>query len=261
MLIKLRNLILGGNVENSDWINVPRDIASIYMLYLANHIAQKNELSLSTDYTEAWCGSNFFQYDGNIDDSEYNGYTNEALAAITIGRFAPKGIMNITPIKLIEFRESSNQERKRFFQSIRDLSTKISSCKDTKVIGDIVDDYITELEDSKKDYVKRMKDIKIEHFFGVKTVMVPVLLDVIAAFTSLPDYLICRLKAIGVGIGIIGGFWDSKLTVSRERKNYECNYLMQLSECVSRSYRANFMNIHAGYQQYINDNLNHFLRD
>lgn len=42
----------------------------------------RNNLSLSTDYAEAWCGLNFFQLDGNI--SAYEEESQTQLACITI---------------------------------------------------------------------------------------------------------------------------------------------------------------------------------
>lgn len=259
--IKIRELLLAEKTKNNNWLNVPHDIASIYMLFLANYIVERNNLCLLTDYAEAWCGSNFFQYDGNIND-----FVNEdigtSLAAITISNFLPVNIMDLTPKKLIKFRQNSRDERKRFFQAMRELSTKISSCEDEKIISDIIVDHIKELNDSKKEYYKRARDIKITAMYGVKTVMVPALITVSSAFTNLPNEVTAKLQALGVGLGVIGGFWEAQKCISKERKNYECNYLMQLSRCIGNGWHPyDVNNIHEGYQVYLGDNLSHFLRD
>ncbi|MEK5258682.1 hypothetical protein MKY75_05530 [Paenibacillus sp. FSL L8-0663] len=261
--VKLRQLIIADNADfnSKKWLDVPHDIASIYMLYLADHIAKKNNLSLSTDYAEAWCGSNFFQYDGNLNDFESEEMLT-SLVAVTVSGFTGGNIMNLTPVELIKFRENSSQERKRFFQSIREVSTSISACNDPKVISDILNDHLKELRESKKEYIKSMRDIKISAVLGLKTVMVPALVTIISAFSQLPKSLLSELQALGVGVGVIGGFWEAQKNISKERKNFECNYLMQLDKRTSLSWHPYDMNnIHEGYQQYLNDNLNHFLRD
>ncbi|QXM06965.1 hypothetical protein [Crassaminicella indica] len=53
--VRLREMILAQDTKDNNWLNVPHDMASIYMLFLANYIAKSNDISLSTDYTEAWC--------------------------------------------------------------------------------------------------------------------------------------------------------------------------------------------------------------
>jgi hypothetical protein len=259
--VKIRELLLAEKTKDNDWLNVPHDIASIYMLFLANYIAEQNNICLSTDYSEAWCGSNFFQYDGNICDFDKKDIET-SLAAITISDFLPINVMNLTPQDLIKFRENSQYERKRFFQAMRDLSTKISLCEDEKIFADIIADHLKELKDSKKEYNKRMLDIKVTSWYGLKTVMIPALLTVSSAFIDLPKDLVSNLQALGVGLGVIAGFWETQKSISKERKNYECNYLMQLSGRIRNGWHPyDFNNIHEGYQAYLENDLNHFLRD
>lgn len=258
--VKLREMILGKNKIKGNWMNMPTDMASIYMLYLATEIAERNNINLSTDYAEAWCGSNFFQYDGNLNDSEYM-YEKTVLSAITIESFIPSNIMNLSAKELIDFRNKSNQERKRYFFNIEGLYKRISLCEDEKIINDLIHDNIKELEESKKEYKKRMRDIKAESFLGVKTLMVPIVTTVANSIGKMPDEISNGLNLTGVGIGIIGGFWEEHKKNSKERKNYECNYLMQLEKHIPRSYNLESNNIHSGYHQFLNDNLNHFLRD
>lgn len=259
--VKLRKLLLAERSTEKDWFNVPHDMASIYMLFLANYIAEKNSISLATDYAEAWCGSNFFQYDGNLNDNDTeNSETN--LAAITINGFIPTNIMNLTPQELIKFRENSSPERQQFFNSMRSLSTKISSCEDSIIINDIISDHLKGLMVSKKEYNKRMLDIKATAFYGLKTVMVPALITVSSAFTTLPKEVVANLQALGVGLEVIGGFWEAQKSISKERKNYECNYLMQLNGYIANGWTPyDLNNKHEGYHAYLGNNLNHFLRD
>ncbi|BBH22600.1 hypothetical protein Back11_39450 [Paenibacillus baekrokdamisoli] len=142
----MRELILAKDAKNKDWLNVPHEIGSIYMLFLANYIAKRNDISLSTDYAEAWCGSNFFQHDGNI--SDYEGESQTQLACITINNFIPINIIDLQPSDILNFRENRKDERRRFFNNIKELSSKISTCEDEKKIRDIIEDYMQEIEES-----------------------------------------------------------------------------------------------------------------
>lgn len=55
-----------------------------------------------------------------------------------------------------------------------------------------------------------MRDIKISAVLGLKTVMVPALVTIISAFSQLPKSLLSELQALGVGVGVIGGFWEAQ---------------------------------------------------
>ncbi|WBF55497.1 hypothetical protein HXV90_06365 [Lysinibacillus sp. JK80] len=255
--VKLREMILAKDTKNNDWINVPHDMASIYMLFLANYIAKRNDISLSTDYAEAWCGSNFFQYDGNISDYEHESQTQ--LACLTINNFIPINIMDIEPRDLIKFREKRKDERHRFFNSIKELSVKISACEDEQIIRDIFEDHIKEIKESEREYKKSMLDIKVLGWMGVRSLMVPALLPVMQQLVTMSDTTNQHMVKLGLGIGVIGAFWEGRTKIRKERKNYECDYLLQLSAASSRNYTHNLSsNLHEGYQMYLNDNLNHF---
>lgn len=258
--VKLRELILAKDTVEKNWLYVPHDMASIYMLFLANLIAKKNDISLSTDYAEAWCGSNFFQHDGNISDFEDE--SNTQLACITISKFIPTNIIDLQPKDIINLRNNRRQERQRFFKSINELSEKLSSCEDEKIIRDIIEDYLDEIETSTKEFKRSMWNANAIGWMGVKSLIVPVFLPVMQAFHKIPEPTLQRLQLLGLGIGTIGAFWETRTKIKKERKSYENDYLLQLNAISSRSFLGNSEgNIHSGYQQYLNDNLNHFLRD
>jgi hypothetical protein len=214
--VKLRELILAQDAKDNDWLKVPSDLAAVYMLYLANHIAKNNNLSLSTCYPEAWCGSNFFQNDGNISECEDESQTQ--LACITINHFIPANIMNVSPSELAKFRETKKNERQRFFESIKELSTKISACQDEKVIQDIIVDYYKEIEESIKEYKRSMIDIKAVGWMGVQSLMVPALMPVMDAFFKLPESTIKNLSALGLGIGVVGALWEERKQIKEKEK-------------------------------------------
>ncbi|MBN1064286.1 hypothetical protein [Clostridium botulinum] len=262
--VKLRNMILAKGKSNSEWLDVNEDIASLYMLYLAGVIAENNNLILSTDSSEAWCGRNFFQYEGNI-DSEYQEGDLTALGAVTISEIIPNSIINLTPKELIKFRNNSHDERKNFYESIKELNNALSNCCDKQIIGDILNAHIDKIKKSKGEYRKRMRDIKVSGFLGVKTAVIPMAITVMESIKTIPEPMKNQLSLLGVGIGVAGACFDISKSIVKEKKNYECNYLLELQRRVINPNfghpMLNDSNIHIGYHGLLNYELNHFIYD
>lgn len=118
--VKLMKMILGKGMADNEWLNVPSSIGSLYMLYLAGNIAKNNGLELSTDKSEAWCGRNFFEFNGKI-DTHMDEKDKYYLCALTISNFVPNTILNLSPRDLIKFRKDSEDERSLFYKSIQKL--------------------------------------------------------------------------------------------------------------------------------------------
>ncbi|MBW6411343.1 hypothetical protein [Clostridium weizhouense] len=262
--VKLRKMILSKNINSKEWLGVNEDIASLYMLYLAGVIADKNNLVLSTDSSEAWCGRNFFQYEGKI-DSECLDDDLTALSAVTISGIIPNSIINISPKELIKFRNNSGDERKNFYQSISDLNNALSSCCDKQIIADILNEHIVKIKNSKKEYKKRMRDIKVSGFLGVRTAVIPIAIPVIESIKTISEPMKNKLNLLGVGIGIAGACFDINRSIAKEKKNHECNYLLELQRRVINPnfgyQRLDDSNIHIGYHNLLNYELNHFIYD
>lgn len=262
--VKLREMILAKDIKNSDWLDVDDEMASLYMLYLAGNIAEKNNLILSTDSSEAWCGRNFFDYNGKI-DSEILDEDVTALSAVTISEVIPNSIINLTPNELIKFRNNSNDERKEFFKSINELNNALSGCCDSRVIKDILNENILKIKKSKEEYKKRMRDIKVSGFLGVKTAVIPIAIPVMESITNISESMKKELGMLGIGIGIAGTCFDIHKTIKNEKKNYKCNYLLELEQrCINPSFgypTLNKNNVHEGYHGLLNHELNHFIYD
>ncbi|EGT3599406.1 hypothetical protein FT888_04070 [Clostridium perfringens] len=262
--VKLRKMILAKNIKNSEWLDVNDEIASLYMLYLAGNIAEKNNLILSTDSSEAWCGRNFFNYNGKI-DSEILDEDVTALSAVTISEIIPNSIINLTPNELIKFRNNSSDERKEFFKSINELNTALSGCCDSQVIDDILNEHILKIKKSKEEYKKRMRDIKISGFLGVKTAVIPIAIPVLESITNISEAMRKELTMLGVGIGMVGTCFDIHKAIKDEKKNYKYNYLLELERrCINPRLgypTINENNIHERYHGLLNYELNHFIYD
>lgn len=257
--VKVRNLITARGEKNNEWIKVPEHIAGLYMLYLANYISSETGLALITDSSASWCGSNYFSYDGKIDDFEVYNDTSDKLASLVIQDFIPKNILDISPKELLRFRNRRKDERHRFLDCMDSLASDISNCKDPKIVNDIIEDHKKDILDSKKDFKRSFDMIRVSGWVGVKSALVPVVMPVMTSMNDLSNSTKLWLNASGILFGLIAGFLDTKQKINKLKKEYKYNYLLELKSELERT-RVCFSS-YEDYNSFLEYEMNNFIND
>ena len=259
--VKIRNLIIAKGQKDSDseWLKVPEYIAGLYMLYLANHISNANKLELITDSSAAWCGSNYFSYDGKIDDFEVYNDNSEKLASLIIQDFIPENILDISAKDLLKFRENRKDERHRFLDCMDSLASDIANCRDPKIVNDIIEDHKKDILDSQKDFKKSFDMIRVSGWLGVKSVLVPVAMPVVTSMYELSDSTKAWVNSSGILFGLIAGFLEEKQKIYKLKKEYKYNYLLELKNELDRA-RVCFSGFE-NYNSYLEYEMNNFIHD
>ena len=120
--VQLRELLIAGNKRDDEgFYYVPREFANIYMIYLSNYIAKKNNITLASDYDFSWLCSNFMESNGKLLDHD-QGDNITKLGALTFANFIPRGIESLSAKELLAFREKSKDERHLFFDEMHKFS-------------------------------------------------------------------------------------------------------------------------------------------
>ena len=265
--VQLRELLIAGNKRDDEgFYHVPREFANIYMIYLSNYIAKKNNITLASDYDFSWLCSNFMESNGKLLDHD-QGDNITKLGALTFANFIPRGIESLSAKELLAFREKSKDERHLFFDEMQKFSDTIMNVNDEKIITDIFNERIKDFQKCRDEYMKRMRDIKIEGFYGAKTVMFPLITTLATSLMNVSSEVARVLDVCGVCCGVIGGIWDTKRKLRAEAKKYSVNYLVELSYHISHYYYNREFRKHMEYSKlyyyhmYLNDRINEFLYD
>ncbi len=168
--VQLRELMIAeGKVQNNDdhWLSVPVEFGAHYMTYLANVIAEKNNLSILTDSSPAWTAATYFKYEGEVEVFPMEDHT-QALAVIVIRDFIPENINNIHPADIIRFRDKYRDERELFMSSMQSAANRISNCEDPSVVQDLIHDIQKDVELSLEEYRKSLKVLNITALAGCR---------------------------------------------------------------------------------------------
>lgn len=229
--VVLRNMIIAkGRAEaQGEWLHVPIEFESLYMTYLADQVAQRNNLQLISDSAAAWTGATFFKYNGEIEDFPFEDQT-QHLATLVVRDFIPQNILDIHPESILKFREKYRDERQRFLNAIRDAAMAFSECKDEGVYRDRFEDLKNEIEKSLTDYRGSLQALNVAAWTGIKSISFPVVTKVAAeiAGKDLDVATLTVVSALGIGLGLVSGFSDWKEKRRKIEKESDFSYLMHL---------------------------------
>lgn len=229
--VKLRELIVAnGSAKNADdWLHVPVEFGAHYMTYLANAIAERNNLSILTDCSPAWTGSTYFKYDGGIEDCPREELMH-ALATIVIRDFIPSNISTIPPKEIIKYRNEYQDERKHFMSAMKSAAERISGCDDPRVVKDLLNDIKKDVDSALTEYRRSLKVLNIVGLAGLQSVSLPVLTKIasVVTGTELSPTTLVVVSAVGLAFGLVSGFSEWKDKRIRLSKDSDYSYLIHL---------------------------------
>jgi len=246
--------MIGKGRTESTWLYVPSSFASLYMTYLANSIAAKNNLQLISDSSAAWTGATYFKYDGKIDSYCGEDFTNQ-LAVLVIRDFVPENITDISPEVMLRFRRQRKDERQRFVNSIKKAAKQISACKDPKIIADLVEDLKKDIKIAARDYRKSADLLKVSGWLGMKSITFPVATPVISTIVTLGPTTLTVFAALGLGLGLVSGLTELKQKQKKLSKEADYSYLVHLS----RDFKG--YHFRDDYNCFLNNQMNEFIHD
>lgn len=200
--------------EDGDWISVPHELASNYMLFLATQIAKKNQLSLLTDSLVPWSATTYFGLDGKMEYSmpleELRRSKNGSyLFGLMIQDLVPINISEIPSDKIAKFKESRRSEIANLKKSIEALYSEISQIEDDSVAADKVLDAISTVRRAVADYRKSADLVNAKGWFGIQMLGVPSSAIGLAKMFNISEIQ----TAIMVGTGIVlGGIYSLNAT-------------------------------------------------
>ncbi len=262
----VRNLFReAGFEEDHDWMQVPTRFASNYMLYMANEIASRNNLSLITGDWGAWTGTTYFGINGRVDefitaigiDDRSSEDESFGLFGLLINNLSPVNISSIPANKIVEFRQRRKDEIEQFRHCVQDLREELLSVEEHDIRVDIIKQKAEDLAKAQKDYQKSADIINARKWFGTSFMGFPAPLS-FCQFFSLPAASTVALTATGLALGGIFNIHNAKEEIKNLNKKNPASFLIELN----RSFKnytwlrgGGDINFHAYncMEEYVND--------
>jgi len=231
----VRDLFKGlGYREENEWLYVPAEVASNFMLFMAKEIAVNNNLALFTNSIEAWTATNYFTLNGAVDDFlQLPGHDNErledpyALFNMLVSELTPVNISEIPADKILAFRESRQDEIRNFRNCITGLEKEIKGTVDRDISIDRIEKKAKDLAKAQEDYKKSADFIGAKKWFGSSMMGIPASIG-LCKLLSIPTASTIAIAGTGIVLGGLYSIVSSKQEVKKLNKDNPASFLIEL---------------------------------
>lgn len=263
----VRDLFCSLGYENTDsWINLPTELASNYMLFLATEIGKKNKLNLITNEWAPWTATTYFNLNGGIDEGllpcatgEFDEFVDDpfALFCLIISELIPMNISEIPAEKILEFREKRRDEISNFRRKVEELHEELQELNDPVVRYDYIVSKVKELEKAKQEYQDSADIIKAKKWFGVSFMGFPAPIALGSLF-GISAAETMALTSTSIGLGGLFNIKNSKVELNKLKKDNPASFLVEMRRSFKQYTQARGggdMNYHAYncMEEFIND--------
>lgn len=225
--VQIRQMLIssGRAASRDQWLYVPEDFEKLYMTYLATKIAAKNNLQAVSDASGAWAGLTYFkngwlETESDVHDLPF------ALASLTIGKFVPRNITDITPQKLLKFREKYSDERRNFMRAIKASAKLLANCHDAKVAEEMFQEIQKDIAGATADYRQSMDFLNATTFAGCTTASIPITTPVLKGLLPIAAEPAAILGTTVLALGAIAGMAALRQKGKRLQKDCDYSYLV-----------------------------------
>jgi len=255
--VKIRSILDKHIKCKNGWYGVPTDFATHYMCYLANYMAEKNNLHVISDDSGAWASESLFRYRERIGGRhlEHQDGIEKILSIITIPEVSPYNFSNCKAETIIEIREKYKDERELFISYILEIYEKFSSFDNKDVASDYIEQEKGRIHRAIKDYQRSMASISSNRLMGKLSFLIPLATTVIDLFSH-GAYSLSRMVSLPIEGTVIGAVCGLRSTRNVTTQKSNVSYLLSL-ETAWRNLKEDDL----GYNYYLNKNIEELIND
>lgn len=228
-----------GFQSHNDWMAIPTEIASNYMLYLATIIAKKNNLSLITSDWGAWTGTSYFNMDGQIDGSLSPDLMSEyvddpfGLFCLVVSGITPINISEIPSSKILDFRRKRADEIANFRKCLNDLREELKVIDSNEIKLDTIRDKVKSLDKAKTNYQESADIIKVKGWTGTKMIGFPAIVELMKAmdipFASMIPLNTTALELTGIALGVLCTIKSNAQDIKKLNRENPSSFLIEMN--------------------------------
>ncbi|MDD2270953.1 MAG: DUF6236 family protein [Desulfuromonadaceae bacterium] len=231
---KIRELFSSlGYGQDENWVHVPTELASNYMLFLAKEIARRNNLQLITNDWAPWTGTTYFCLEGGLDECVAHDYAADYIDnpffyySLLLSEISPINISEIPSSEIVVFREKRKDEIENLRRAIYEVYSELQQIEDHSIRLDLIEDKIVEFKKAKINYQKSADIIKAKGWFGVSMMGFPAPIALGSLF-NIPFASSVSLFASSLAIGGLFNISNTKEEIKKLQRDNPVSCLVEM---------------------------------
>jgi hypothetical protein len=171
-------------VSADEWLQLPKEIAEGYMLFLAEVVARRRHIPRLTDDPDLFTVMQFYSTDGGISDHVYDCQASEFVSALSMETVVPAGISSVPMRTVLEFRKQHAEGRARFRAGLATLASDLAEIEDLQFAKERVDMFMNELRSAPEVRNRGLKAFGGELSSMLLSVALPTAMTAFSVFAS-----------------------------------------------------------------------------
>ena len=216
-------------IDEDNWLHLSKELARGYMFKLSQVVARIRNLNRGTDDLDAWSINPYFCENANFGDFLQDPTAKGFFCSVTLEDVVPQNIGEVSAHELITFVNKRKDERKLLREKFDGFTSHLAKVSNIQHAGQINEDFVKELLDSKEQYKKSMDKWRNITCLPIST-GVPVSLTALRTFATLgKDPFSIASIAGSLIIGAICSFADFNKTKKNRDPSY-ASYLINVDK-------------------------------
>jgi len=138
-------------------LQVSKEIADTYVLFLAEIIARRRNMEKLTDDKDVFALTHYFANNGDFDEFICNPDAREASLAITFPAIIPGGLEYVSMDKVLTFRDTRREGRAEFRNSIDNFVSALTKVDDEEHARALVEEFADRLRNENANWLTIVK--------------------------------------------------------------------------------------------------------
>ena len=246
---------LSRDINADGFLTVRSGVANLYMLYLSHVVSSRRGISKLTDNGDMFSVMHYFANDGNFDEWVYNEKAEEHSTALAISSILPNGIESINIGKVLEFRKSTEDNRRHFKGKLDELVKELTKIEDEGFSDIRVKEYIAELEGNNAEVSKKILEFFGEFKYSLLSVGLPMSISTLGLLSGGGNLF--DLNNIGKScfLGAVSAIADASKSKRKTWDSQDSFYFHQMNKVFGgkKGIRFTLPNYSRIYEEFIND--------
>lgn len=246
---------LSRDINADGFLEVRSGVANLYMLYLSHVVSRRRNINKLTDNGDMFSVMHYFANDGNFGDWVYDEEAEEHSTALAISLILPNGIESTKIEKVLEFRKSTEDNRRHFKGKLDELVKELTKIEDEGFSDNRVKEYIAELERNNSEVSQKILEFFGEFKYSLLSVGLPTSVSTLGLLSGGGNLFDLNNIGSSCFIGAVSAIADASKSKRKTWVSQDSFYYHQMNNVFGskKGIRFTLPNYSRIYEEFIND--------